>query len=493
MMRPQSTNAPQRAATPGTEALYRMLPPVHQLLGTAREGDAAHPRRVRAIRSVLDRLRAEIGQGLLTASSLQQRIDDLPRAIDEEMNREIPRSLRRVINATGVILHTNLGRAPLSQRAIENVSAIAAGYTNLEFDLDRGERGRRDVHLAGHLLALLSQSAGADLTETHSAIVVNNCAAATFLTLHALARGRHVLVSRGELVEIGGGFRIPEILEASGAILREVGTTNRTRLADYERAITPETALILHVHPSNFAMEGFVERVEIEELAALGKRAGIAVFADQGTGLVELLEPLGVRGEATMGARLTAGCDIVAASGDKLFGGPQCGLLIGRRELIEQIRRDPLYRTFRVDKLSCAALEGTLIEYLYGEHDGIPVLHMLRTPGEEIRLRCERIAGESLHPAMRVEVVPTESLIGGGTAPKSKLPGFALALQHQRMDVQALLDALRRREMPIVGRIEEDRVLLDLRTVEPALDALLAAALGEIANRGAEDVAAKGR
>ena len=482
---PNADHTAAAAAVQSSEELYRMLPAVHELLKEQASANNAGPhereRRVLAIRRALSKLRAEIARNMHSDVTLRIAIDQLPSAIDTEMQRGIPYSLRRVINATGVILHTNLGRAPLSQSAIENVSAVAAGYSNLEFDLERGERGRRDVHVEAHLLAVLGESIGEDLKATHRAIAVNNCAAATFLALHALAHGKQVIVSRSELVEIGGGFRIPEILEQSGAVLREVGTTNRTRIADYERTIAPETGLILRVHQSNFAMEGFVERPVINELVQLGKRTGIPVFEDQGTGLIEALEPYGIHGEPTLTASVAVGCDLVAASGDKLLGGPQCGILIGRRELIERIRQNPLYRAFRIDKLTYAALEATLINYLCGDRETVPVLRMLKTPEAEIRRRCEQIVAQLQSNPMTAEITRVDSIIGGGTAPRSRLTSHAIALHHPRFSVEELLASLRSFEMSIVGRIDNNRVLLDLRTVEPEFDVLLASSLQRLA------------
>ena len=484
-MRPAEVNNPRNGqeSSRAVDALYRMLPSVNDLLLTeplAQLGlSHGRARLVEAIRRVLDRTRHEIAQGLYTPATLTHRVQDLPARLSEDLHRELEFSLRRVINATGVILHTNLGRAPLSQLALDHLCEIAAGYSNLEFDLERGERGRRDVHVESLILALLSETGPAGLEESHRAIVVNNCAAATFLVLHALARGKQVLVSRGELVEIGGGFRIPEILEESGAVLREVGTTNRTRVSDYEKAITSETALILRVHQSNFAMDGFVERPGLEELLALGRSKGICVFEDQGTGLVEALEPYGVRGETTMGNSVAKGCDLVAASGDKLFGGPQCGIIAGRKEWVDRVRSSPLYRTFRADKLNYAALEATLIQYRSADRDSVPVIRMLRMSEDVIRQRCEAIARAVDQGHLTLRVVAVVSVIGGGTTPRSKLPSHAVALQHAQIQASAFLAALRRLDPPIIGRIEEDRVLLDLRTVEPEFDEFLISTLKE--------------
>jgi L-seryl-tRNA(Ser) seleniumtransferase len=310
--------------------------------------------------------------------------------------------------------------------------------------------------------------------------VVNNCAAATFLALNTLAEGGEVIVSRGELVEIGGGFRIPEILVKSGAILREVGTTNRTRAADYEDAISPATRLILRVHQSNFSMNGFVERPTLPDLVTLAKRRKLPIFEDQGTGLITSLEPLGVGFEPTLLDSFHVGCDLIAASGDKLLGGPQCGLLTGRAELVESIRKNPLYRTFRVDKLTYAALEATLMDYASGKDSSIPVQQMLNAAAEEIFRRCEWISGQIESAELSAQAVPVDSLIGGGTAPIARLRSAAISLRHAKLQPQALLLTLRRLQPPVVGRISEDQVLLDLRTVEPEFDATLTSLLQQI-------------
>lgn len=457
--------------------LFRALPSVNELLLDPVLAEFAssseRSRVVETVRRTLETLRHEIAQGLHSPATLETRMRDLPDRVTEEIRRGPRFSLRRLINATGVILHTNLGRAPLSRTALEHLCEVAAGYSNLEFDLERGERGRRDMHAESALLALLGHTVAAVFEQTHRAIFVNNCAAATFLVLRSLAHRKQVLVSRGELVEIGGGFRIPEILEESGAILREVGTTNRTRVADYEKAITNETALILRVHQSNFVMDGFVERPGLEELIALGGRTGLTVFEDQGTGLVEPLDEYGVRTEPTITRSMTLGCDLVAASGDKLLGGPQCGILVGRKQWVDRVRSNPLYRAFRADKLNFAALEATLLEYLRGNPDSIPIQRMLHTTEDTIRRRCESIVDAVKQTDLVLEVAAVRSVIGGGTTPKSSLPSHALALKHSSLDVSALLAALRQLSPPIVGRIEDDRVLLDLRTVEPEFDEFL--------------------
>jgi L-seryl-tRNA(Ser) seleniumtransferase len=469
----------------GTGESYRELPSVNDLL-------LAEPiqsllrlqpriRVVQACRAALDELRDEIAQGRHSHESLRKRIAELPQTVQAKLHEATHHSLRPVINATGVLLHTNLGRAPLSRNALEHAVDIACGYCNLEFDLDRGDRGTRDTHVESSLLELLQRAAGTgSLSETHRAILVNNCAAATYLALHALTKGREVLVSRGELVEIGGGFRIPEILYESGAVLREVGTTNRTRVIDYQRAITGDTGMILRVHQSNFSMDGFVERPSLEKLVELGKKASIPVFEDQGTGLVCSLEEFGISSEPTLLRSVGAGCDLVAASGDKLFGGPQCGILVGKAHLIDQIRKDPLFRTYRVDKLSYAALEATLHQYLSDMSDEIPILRMLRISEREIERRCAHVADAVKNAQLTLEVVAVESVLGGGTAPRARLKSFALSLKHVAVEAENLLRALRRLDPPVIGRIDDGRVVLDLRTVEPGNDTYLIEALNRL-------------
>jgi L-seryl-tRNA(Ser) seleniumtransferase len=464
--------------------LYRQLPSVNDLLliEPMQPLLQAHPRIrvVRACRDALEEIREQIALRMTSLESLPERIANLPRAIQAKLHECPNYSLRPVINATGVLLHTNLGRAPLSREALDHVVDVAGGYCNLEFDLERGERGKRDGHVESLLLRLLRAAGGGSLSDMHRAIAVNNCAAATYLALHALAKGKEVLVSRGELVEIGGGFRIPEILQESGASLHEVGTTNRTRIADYQRAIGPETGLILRVHQSNFSMDGFVERPSLEELVALSKRTNIPVFEDQGTGLVHSLGQFGIADEPTLVKSFSAGCDLVAASGDKLLGGPQCGILVGRADLIDQIHKDPLLRTYRVDKLSYAALEATLHQYLSDAGEEIPVLKMLRINELEIARRCSHLADGVENTELAAEVVAVESVLGGGTAPRARVKSFAISLRHASVDAEGLLRRLRQHDPPVIGRIEDGRMLLDLRTVEPAYDAYLIEALSRL-------------
>jgi L-seryl-tRNA(Ser) seleniumtransferase len=459
--------------------LFRLLPSVNDLLLTpgcqllliTNSRTAV----LSAARQAIAALRFEISSGQHTENSLQACIDRLLDAMGKHLSSSRQYSLRPVINATGVILHTNLGRAPLSDSALRHVVEIGQDYCNLELDLESGMRSRRDVHAEFLVLRVLQGiQAGTEKHEGYGVLIVNNCAAATFLALNSLAEKSEVIVSRGELVEIGGGFRIPEIMEKSGAILREVGTTNRTRLADYERAIGPATGLLLRVHQSNFSIEGFAQRPFLANLVSLSKRTGIPLFEDQGTGLVFSLERFGINGEPSLTQSFACGVDLVAASGDKLLGGPQCGILVGRQDLIGRIRNNPLLRAFRVDKLTYAALEATLLEHLSKTPEAIPIERMLRIPPEEILARCNQIATAVASSHLKVDVVPVASLIGGGTAPKASLPSSALSLRHVSFTASELLAALRGLEPPIVGRIADETVLLDLRTVPAHFDADLA-------------------
>jgi L-seryl-tRNA(Ser) seleniumtransferase len=471
---------------PESPSLYSLLPSLNDLLLSPRFAAIvkveSHSTVVRSTRAVLLRVKQEIAEGQHTHASLSHRLAELHLEVTGEIDQSKRYSLRRVINATGVILHTNLGRAPLSGSALEHMVEIATGYSNLELDLETGERSRRDVHAEKLLLQLLRIMGGTMDDESadsaRAAVVVNNCAAATFLALNSLAEGAEVIVSRGELVEIGGGFRIPEILAKSGARMREVGTTNRTRLLDYENAISADTSLILRVHQSNFSIEGFTERPTLQDLVALGKRKNVPVFNDQGTGLLFSLEDLGVRAEPTLLDSFRQGVDLIAASGDKLLGGPQCGLLVGRVDLIDRIRKNPLLRAFRVDKLTYAALEGTLLDYL--SEKPVPIVNMLRAPALQILRRCEWVAGQVCSADLFAEAVPVLSLIGGGTAPAARLQSSAVSLRHATLPPLALLRALRRLDPPVIGRVSEDAVLLDLRTVESEFDAKLVSLLLQI-------------
>jgi L-seryl-tRNA(Ser) seleniumtransferase len=380
-------------------------------------------------------------------------------------------SLRRVINATGVVIHTNLGRAPLARAAADRAAALAAGYTNLEYDIERGTRGRRDVH-AERLLCRLTGAA--------AAAVVNNNAAATLVVLAALAAGREVIISRGELVEIGGGFRVPEVMAQSGAVLREVGTTNRTRAADYAAAIGDRTALILRVHQSNFRIEGFTERPPLSELVALGRRFGIPVAEDLGSGYLGfgVVAPPALVDEPVISGSVAAGVDVVMFSGDKLLGGPQAGIIAGTLETVFRVGAHPLMRALRVDKLTYAALEATLEEFAAGRAQAtVPVVAMLTMPAEEIARRAHALAETLSARGIQATVVDGQSTIGGGSAPGTTLPTKLVVLEHPSHTANEVEHRLRRHSVPVIARIEHSRVALDLRTVDPQDDTLLLAAL----------------
>ncbi len=382
---------------------------------------------------------------------------DLAGAIETDatarLSQRFQGSLRTVINATGVVIHTNLGRAPLARAAIDRLSATAGGYTNLEYDLVRGERGSRAVHAEALLTAL---------TGAEAAVVVNNNAAATLLMLAALARGREVLISRGELVEIGGGFRVPDVMAQSGAELREIGTTNRTRVSDYTVAAGPRTALILRVHPSNFRIEGFTERPSLAALVEAGRALNIPVVEDIGSGNLDE----GLADEPSVRGSLAAGADLVCFSGDKLLGGPQAGILVGRRPLVDQLRSHPLMRAFRVDKLTYAALEATLLEYLAGRADEtVPVRRMLALDVETIEDRARGLAERLVAQGWDVSLVSGSSAVGGGSAPGLALPTVLVAIEREGLTADAIEARLRALATPVIARIVDDRVVLDLRTV----------------------------
>ncbi len=372
-------------------------------------------------------------------------------------------SLQAVINATGVILHTNLGRAPLALSALERLVEVGRGYSSLEYNLARGARGRRDVHAE----ALLCRLTGAE-----AAVVVNNNAAATMIVLAALAAGREVIVSRGELVEIGGGFRIPDVMAQSGATLREVGTTNKTRVSDYGAAINERTGLILRVHPSNFRIEGFTERPSLTELVALGNTLNVPVAEDLGSGNLD--QP--GQSEPSVQATVAAGVDVCCFSGDKLLGGPQAGIIVGRAALIDKIRVHPLMRALRVDKMTYAALEATLIEYAAGRAaTTIPVQRMLTLTADDIRPRADTLAAAiGTTPGWRAEIIAGVSAIGGGSAPGVELATWLVAITKDDLSAAALERRLRQMAPPVIARIEQDRVVFDLRTVLPEHDAQLA-------------------
>ena len=392
------------------------------------------------VRRVLEARRSDIRSGAANGSEEVA----VETAVERALEALAKPSLKRVINATGVVLHTNLGRAPLGpQQAI-------AGYSNLEYDLASGKRGKRDVH-AGVLFDRLLGC---------PAIAVNNNAAAIYLALNELAAGHEVIVSRGELIEIGDGFRIPDIMSRSGAVLREVGTTNRTGIQDYRNAINEHTRLLLRVHPSNFRIEGFTARPELGELVALGRERGVPVYEDLGSGCVVDLRAFGIH-EPLVSESLNAGTDLVSFSGDKLLGGPQAGILAGKPEIVARLRRNPMFRALRLDKLIYQALENTLRAMLFEQWYRIPALGMIRMSADQIRARAERIIAKI--SALDARIEPGESVIGGGSTPEQSISTWLIVIE--RPDVNAAERALRRNDPPVIARIEDDRLVLDLRTV----------------------------
>ena len=461
--------------------LFRELPSVDELLRTTGLASLIESHGSSAVadaaRAVLARLREEISSGLLDDQSLHLGLDGLGNAIENQLRSALRYSLRPVINATGVILHTNLGRAPLPQMAPDHIAETGAHYTNLEFDIAAGERGKRDVHVDRLFRKLLAEVKAANELST---IVVNNNAAAVLLALNTFADRGEVIVSRGELVEIGGSFRIPDVMAKSGAVLREVGTTNRTRLADYEKAINERTQLLLRVHRSNFEITGFTEQPSVGKLVELAKKRGVPLMEDLGSGALVDLRNFGLHGEPNVLDSLRAGVDVVTYSGDKLLGGPQAGLLSGRSDLISRMRSNSLFRALRVDKLTYASLEATLLAYVKRDYEAIPTLKMMTLSKEEIGRRAEMLIRSVSTTRIRLELINGDSVIGGGAAPSSVLPTRLLAMTHVDLSADELSARLRGSDPPIIARVEEGRVLVDLRTVFPAEDSLIAAALDQI-------------
>lgn len=484
--------------------LFRGLPAVDELVRTPEGASLTSAYGTAAVtdasRAVLARLREEIASGLLDASALRLALGGISAAIEQQVRQGLQHSLRPVINATGVILHTNLGRAPLADSAVEHLGATAASYSNLEFEVDAGVRGKRDVHVDRLFRKLLAEGRGEEATAASAApeqspaasstIVVNNNAAAVLLALNTLAEGGEVIVSRGELVEIGGSFRIPDVMSKSGAILREVGTTNRTRTADYEGAINERTRLLLRVHRSNFEITGFTAQPTTTELVTLARRHSIPLMEDLGSGALVDLQTFGIKGEPSVLDSLHAGVQIVTYSGDKLLGGPQAGLISGRTDLVARMRANSLFRALRVDKLTYAALEATLLSYVKRDYEGIPILKMMQLTKEEIGRRAEsvasivqtQLAAFGSASRVRLEILDGESVIGGGAAPSAVLATRLLAVTATDLSADELATRLRLSDPPIVARVEEGRVLLDLRTVFPHQDSLIAGALQRIAS-----------
>ena len=451
--------------------VLRVLPSVDALLrsetGQKLAAGTGVKHLARVARSVIDGLRTELSENgrssygsLYTSkeealSAAERRLQ----AVYDENNRT---RLQKVINATGVIIHTNLGRAPLSEKAKQAISA-AAGYCTLEYDLETGKRGKRGAR-AEELLV--------ELTGAEGALIVNNCAAAAYLVLTALAQGGECVISRGELVEIGGDFRIPDVMKQAGTQLAEVGTTNRTRLSDYENAITENTRLIARVHPSNYRIIGFTAAPAIAELTELAHKHGLIFYEDAGSGALPDLSSYGLEGEPRIADSIAAGADVVTFSGDKLLGGLQTGLIVGRNEVIERLRKHPRYRVLRCDKLVYAALEATLESYLRStEIEDIPVLRMLSQTKEKLFERASRFVEKlkeklSENSALNVEIIDGHSAVGGGAAPEAKLETSLIVLTHKTLSINQLEEKLRLNDPPVITRVADDKVILDLRTVD---------------------------
>ena len=424
---------------------------------------------VEEIQKLLEEFRTAIRQKKWSEEDFEEESQRLHLSLHQRLEERLLPSLRRAVNASGVLIHTNIGRAPISEAAKRTIAETAGSYSNLEFDLVGGKRGHRDQHFEARMVRLLGCEA---------ATVCNNNAAAVFLVLDTFARDKKVLVSRGELIEIGGSFRLPAILEKSGAKLKEVGTTNKTRTADYEAGVDEETALILRVHPSNFKMVGFTQRPKLADLVELAHERNLILVKDAGSGYLFPTPHPYLRSEPTIQSALNQGVDLVCFSGDKLMGGPQAGIIVGKKKLIEAVRRNPLMRACRVDKCTYTALEHTLIEYEKGTYSStLPVYQMLSARTEDLRLRARNLH-DQLDPAVfEGEIRDGFSLIGGGAAPGEPIPTCLLAIRSQQLSAQALERKLRGHSQPVIARIEEDRLLLDFRTVFPEEDDVLLSAL----------------
>ena len=473
-----STILIHNGGVPTANQTLRRIPSVNQIL--CRSGAESllkiYPRRlvVEEVRQALERLRDSIRRSDDPGRTLESGLADLLPDLRSSLRNRLRPSLRPVINATGIILHTNLGRAPLNEETADVMKSLSQGYSNLEFDLDQGKRGHRDRHLDEQFRRLLPCEA---------ATAVNNNAAALYLVLSALAGGRKVLVSRGELVEIGGSFRVPSILEQSGATLKEVGTTNRTRIEDYRDALDGDTALILRVHPSNFRVVGFARRPSLSELVALSREAGVPLLKDSGSGYLFRTSHPCLRTEPAVEEILKAGVDLVCFSGDKLLGGPQAGIVLGKRPLIERVRKNPLARVCRLDKATFAGLQRTLSLYEHGTYlERLPVYRMLGASRGSLESRARRIR-RGLDPgAYRSRILDGFSLTGGGSAPEETISTTLLALRSTAGSCSGLSRRLRRGAQPVVARIEDDWVILDLRTVLPEEDEALVRCLSQAAS-----------
>ncbi len=452
----------QNPGDPDLGRRLRGLPAVDRVVARL-EGEAAGPVLVGAARRAIDRARGRVREGG-DPPTLDQVVDEARALLGEHALHQ----LQGVINATGVLVHTNLGRVPLGEEQLEAVAEIASGYSNVEYDLVAGRRGDRYSHVGALLVAL---------TGAESALVVNNNAAAVLLVLATLCEGREVIVSRGELIEIGGEFRIPEVMAASGARLVEVGTTNRTHLSDYEKAITPQTAAVMKVHPSNYRVVGFTATVEAHSIATLAKKQGVLFLHDLGSGFVGPPEALETTDrDPLVQVALEDGADLVTFSGDKLLGGPQAGVIVGRGELVEKLARHPLLRALRVDKMTLAALQTTVLAHVEGRSAELPVWRLALAQPHEIEARARSLASalsERVGDRVKVEAVPSSAVTGGGSLPGTDLASWAVSIVHEKRSTASLERSLRHGTIPVIARIEDDRLLLDLRSVPALLDETL--------------------
>jgi L-seryl-tRNA(Ser) seleniumtransferase len=455
------------------QALLRELPAVDRLLKEpvmrALAGRCPRILLLEAAQQTIALLRQDILQGTADIENLDLSVESVARQAAKLTGTKMASSLCHVINATGTLLHTNLGRAPLSKSALRAIEDVSRSYSNLEFDLTTGKRG----HRYSHIDELLCRLTGAE-----AAAVVNNNAGAVLLALTALAKGKEAIVSRGELVEIGGAFRVPDVMASGGVFLKEVGTTNKTHLEDYRQAISEKTALLLKVHTSNYRIVGFSSQVSAAELVNIGRQHGIPVMEDLGSGMLFDLSSFGLPREPTVSEAVAAGIDVLTFSGDKLLGGPQAGLIVGKKWVVDKIRHHPLARALRIDKLTLAALEATLRHYLDRERAirEIPVLNMLNAPSQELKNRCSVLAksiASAIGDFAGVEVLPATSKIGGGALPLTELPGFAVALSPRAISVDELAARLRRQRPPVIGRLQEGKLLLDPRTIRSDEEDLL--------------------
>lgn len=441
-----------------TSERFRKIPSVSEILSIVSGLDwtLEYPREqiVRAIREELSELRDRLRSKNSAIPDTSEFLENIHRRVKDVYRA----SLIPVVNATGIIVHTNLGRAPLPPEAIERLSVVGAEYTNLEFDLQEGRRGSREKHIE-NVLSIL--------TGSEASLVVNNNAAALLLILNTLSEGKEVLVSRGELVEIGGSFRLPEIMKKSGAVLREVGTTNKTRLEDYRNAISERTGMILIVHPSNFQIIGFTEKPSLESLVGLCREKSIPLVEDHGSGILVDLEEFGISGEPTVQQRLSAGIDVICFSGDKILGGPQAGIVCGKRDMVEVMRKNPVFRALRVSKMIYAALETTLLSYLRRRFEEIPVLAMLMAPAESLKQRAQRWLEvlKVKFPEANFEVERTTTYVGGGVAPMKGLDSYAVSITHPKFPAHEIASLLRQITPPVIAHVGEDRVFFELRTI----------------------------